>query len=75
MKYEGHYEKDLKNGHGILVWKNGMKYDGQFKNSTKDGWGILTYPPDNEFDRYEGTFVENNATGRGTIYMSNGEIF
>ena len=42
-RYEGYWEKDMKNGKGIYYYKHGEIYDGDWKDGCIEGKGIFFY--------------------------------
>jgi hypothetical protein len=50
------------NGHGVMIYSNGMKYDGDFEEFQGTGHGIKTFPDGN---KYDGEFLRGDRNGRG----------
>ena len=42
-RYEGQYNDDKFEGHGVFTWLDGNKYDGQWKNDKQHGLGIYKF--------------------------------
>ena len=42
VKYTGEHQRDLANGHGVLIFRDGSKYEGTFKNDQLHGPGKMT---------------------------------
>jgi hypothetical protein len=38
--YEGEWQNDKANGHGVFTRKNGGRYDGKWKDDLQDGLGV-----------------------------------
>src|SRR5947209_17421251 len=51
FRYEGGFRDGLKQGHGVLEWKNGDRYEGLFADDHPEGWGEFRFASG---DRYEG---------------------
>ena len=60
--YEGTFEKDKFNGHGIYNWGNQRKYEGEWKDGKMNGKGKLIYP---DGSYYEGEFINGKKNGQG----------
>ena len=74
LVYDGHYEMNVKTGHGILYLQNngkysGAKYIGQMLNGLRHGYGKHYDEAGNLI--YDGTYEHNFATGQGTLYLQN----
>ncbi|KAM3139589.1 hypothetical protein pb186bvf_008234 [Paramecium bursaria] len=70
-KYYGYFQQGIKQGKGLLYFKDSCKYEGQFRNNKMDGAGIF-YWSDNS--TYVGEFKSGIIQGQGTYYNSNGQI-
>ena len=70
--YIGNFNNGLKEGNGSEE-TNKIIYEGNFKTDKKNGFGKLYYKEINE--HYEGQFSNNNITGIGKYFWSNGEIY
>ena len=47
-KYEGEYNKDLKEGKGKYSWSNGDWYEGEWKDGVRHGHGVYVWKEKNE---------------------------
>ena len=67
-RYEGEFKinDSIKEGFGIIYYKNGDIYEGEFKNNKLDGIGIYYFK---NGDRYEGEFKDGRYNGIGTLYF------
>ena len=70
--YIGDFMNGLKEGKGNEETKEHI-YEGNFKNDKKNGYGNLYYKELK--DHYEGNFLDNQITGIGKYFWSNGEIY
>jgi SH3-like domain-containing protein len=43
-KYTGQFKNGVKDGKGMMIWKNGSKYIGEFQNDRINGQGEMIYP-------------------------------
>ena len=41
--YEGHFQNNIYNGKGKMVWADTEKYEGNWVNGKMDGIGVFTY--------------------------------
>ena len=41
-KYEGEYQKDRRNGHGVYHYPDGRRYEGEYKDDRPNGQGTQT---------------------------------
>ena len=41
--YEGHWVENVRQGHGVFIWKSGAKYEGMWKADKKHGKGKMTF--------------------------------
>ena len=64
---------DCLNGLGIMVRENQERYEGEFRNGLKHGTGVMFYPDGTL--RYKGEFVQDQRSGKGTYYFSNGDKY
>ncbi|CAN5738113.1 hypothetical protein BH11PSE3_BH11PSE3_25080 [soil metagenome] len=75
-KNEENYDGDMRdgkmNGHGTLVFPNGLHYEGAFKDNDFDGRGKLTF---SNGDVYEGEFAADDRSGQGTFTMTDGRRY
>jgi len=67
-KYVGEFNKGDYHGMGILHFPDGGKYEGLWSAGKKEGNGKIHYPPNSPIDYIEGTFKDNEPTGRFVIY-------
>ena len=65
LKYNGHWEKGLMEGEGIITTKNGDYYEGEFKNNKKDGLGLFWW---NERKYYLGYWKQGVQHGNGKFF-------
>ena len=72
--YYGEYdsERNIKQGRGILIMKNGSKYMGYFKNNKKNIKGKLIHY---EGDIYEGEWLDDKANGKGKYTHVDGTTY
>jgi len=61
----------IKEGYGIMEYKNKNKYEGYWKNDKKNGKGIMIY-----FfgDIYDGNWVDNKKEGKGKYIFGKGKF-
>ena len=71
-KYEGEFKNDLRNGKGIMYYKNGNKYEGEWKNDVKEGKGIMLLSNGN---KYEGEYKNGLKEGKGKMYYKSGNVY
>ena len=78
--YNGEYidrdGKQIRNGKGIMTYKNGNIYDGEWKNNEKDGKGIMTYKNKDSSNKYkngvyEGNWINDQKWGEGKMTYKN----
>jgi len=77
MRYEGSFSKGLFHGNGTIVWEGILdgkkcvlkKFTGQFKNGKKNGVGTFH----ENGNRWEGSFVDDVFSGKGSLWKANGE--
>jgi len=68
-KYEGYWEKGLKNGEGKFYDKNeNLRYEGNFVEGLYEGKGVL-YDYENDW-KYEGEFLKNKRHGKGCVFYN-----
>lgn len=41
--YTGHWENNMRHGHGVAINQEGDKFEGNFHKDLKDGQGKLTF--------------------------------
>ena len=72
--YYGEYniEKNVKEGRGILVTRDGTKYYGYFRNNKKNIKGKLLHY---EGDIYEGEWLDDKANGKGKYLHIDGTTY
>lgn len=58
----------MKNGHGILYFKDGGHYEGEWKDDKMHGFGKLYY--ENGKIAYEGHWDNDEFNGQGRVYNS-----
>jgi hypothetical protein len=56
----------MKNGHGKLIYPDGVFYEGNFKNDALSGHGSLYYGMNRP--AYVGSWENNKFNGFGTLY-------
>jgi hypothetical protein len=68
-KYVGEHKNGIKDGKGVLTFRDGNSYKGDFKDGAQDGEGeeILAGG-----QRYVGRFRAGKFNGKGTLYVSDG---
>ncbi|MCB9187138.1 MAG: hypothetical protein H6601_10425 [Flavobacteriales bacterium] len=66
LDYTGEWKGEMKHGHGVFRWENGMSYEGEWVNNKRNGQGKFTWPNRQVFD---GTWVEDRRNGPGTLTM------
>ncbi|XP_078522575.1 ankyrin repeat and MYND domain-containing protein 1 isoform X2 [Lissotriton helveticus] len=62
--YKGHFEVDVKLGHGEFIWANGERYMGEFYKDHPHGKGIYTWP---DISTFTGSFYLGRKEGYGTM--------
>ena len=72
--YYGEYDslRNMKEGRGILITKNGSKYIGYFQNNKKNIRGKLIHF---EGDIYEGEWLDDKANGKGKYTHLDGTTY
>ena len=60
----GEFKNDMKDGHGVLTFKDGSKYSGLFFRDCIEGHGSIVYA---NRSRYTGFFMKGLYHGRGTL--------
>ena len=68
--YEGEYEMNKKNGHGVFTWARTWKYppqiyDGHWKDNKRDGFGVFRTKADNYY-MYVGDWKNDKRHGLAT---------
>jgi len=68
-RYSGDWcdETSLPDGHGTMIWDNGIAYEGAWFGGLFHGKGSLTY---SRGGGYTGNWVQSQRTGEGTQYFS-----
>jgi len=61
--YEGDMMKGLKNGRGVMKFRNGDIYTGYWKNNMMDGEGTMVY---SNGEKYHGEWVKDRRNGKGS---------
>lgn len=64
-----------RHGEGKCVYPKGSQYEGAWKNDVRFGYGKLTLPESSPILSYEGGFVNNKLSGKGTMKYRNGAVF
>lgn len=72
VSYEGNWKNGAREGHGIMIWKDGDKYDGNYENGVRSGQGTYYFANGN---RYEGNWVKNKRNGQGILYYADGNRY
>jgi hypothetical protein len=73
--YRGDFVNGLYHGQGVLEdRKNGTQYEGDFQNGLRHGVGILREAASQQ-NIYEGSWVSDSPTGRGTLILEGGHIY
>jgi len=72
VKYDGNWKNNIRDGKGVINWKNGNRYEGDFKYDRMEGKGIFYYI---NGDRYEGDFKYDRIEGWGIMYYDNGDRY
>ena len=67
--YTGYWINDKREGHGILLQRDGATYVGEFRDDAINGEGTAIYP---DGSKYIGQFVNGERHGYGTHIWSNG---
>jgi len=79
--YEGHWENNKRNGHGVMHWLNlNEKYTGNWVDNFQSGFGThiwLEASGENKLlrNRYVGYWAKGLRHGKGTFYYSNGSKY
>jgi len=71
-EYTGHMKKGLRDGYGVLYWKDGSYYSGKWSEDMKEGEGTLFYA---NGDIYTGQWVKEKKTGDGKYMYSAGGAY
>lgn len=69
--FEGHWSKDMKNGHGVLEGDKGT-YVGNYLDDKMSGQGTMTLI---NGDKYEGNFQNDLKEGQGKYWFNNGDNY
>ena len=70
--YEGKYKSGLRNGKGIMKWKDGSLYTGQWKTGNIHGQGTFRYK---DGSQYRGEWRNGKRSGIGTIIWADGAMY
>lgn len=65
VEYNGEWQNGLRDGEGILMYKNGSIYEGQWALGQKSGKGKMTYASGNYYD---GEWKNNKRNGEGVMH-------
>lgn len=70
-KYVGEWlkDKDIRQGKGMQVWKDGTIYEGWWLNNHANGRGRIIHA---DGDMYEGDWKDGKQEGNGTYTHTNG---
>eukprot|EP01015_Nassula_variabilis_P029316 TRINITY_DN6275_c0_g1_i3.p1 TRINITY_DN6275_c0_g1~~TRINITY_DN6275_c0_g1_i3.p1 ORF type:complete len:329 (+),score=47.84 TRINITY_DN6275_c0_g1_i3:66-1052(+) len=68
IAYQGQFKNDKFNGKGVVYNESPVPLNGMLDYSNFDSL-------EDHWVKYEGTFVEDNKDGSGTLYLVNGEKF
>lgn len=70
--YKGHFEVDVKLGHGEFIWANGERYMGEFYKDHPHGKGIYIWP---DISTFTGSFYLGRKEGYGTMEFLDNQNF
>lgn len=70
--YEGSWQNDKPEGHGLCIWKDGGKYLGDLKSGRLEGKGKRLY---SNGSYYEGGFSNGRRKGKGSMKFKNGDKY
>ena len=59
--YDGEWENDKRNGHGVMKYADGDVYDGEFRDDKKHGHGVFKYA---DGGVYDGEWKDGEKLGR-----------
>ena len=62
LNYVGGYSTSVREGFGIIHWKNDSEFKGVFHNGIPTGWGIFTHPQNGTF---QGEYENDKPNGYG----------
>ncbi|KAG9482265.1 hypothetical protein GDO78_011125 [Eleutherodactylus coqui] len=71
-RYEGEFAFGIREGHSLLVDKDGQTYSGAFYSNKKHGDGQMTFQ---NGDHYEGNWVLDQRQGHGVLHCVDGSIY
>lgn len=67
--YSGHWENDVIEGNGILIYPENGQYEGEYVSSKRDGTGTFVW---NNGDKYEGQWKADEIEGEGVLQKADG---
>lgn len=71
--YDGDWIRGLREGHGVLTYKDGSYcYAGSWKSDIRHGEGKMTL---NNVGYYEGSWANDLREGKGIMKYSNGDVY
>ena len=70
--YTGQMFRGQREGHGVLVGKDGSRYEGEFKNGKPHGHGEKTYA---NGDKYVGQWKKGSMEGKGVYTWETGSTY
>ena len=68
-KYEGNWDRDMRQGEGFAVFSDGSTYKGKFKKNVIEGEGLFNWVFGHE---YRGHFKDGLMDGPGKFKHANG---
>mmetsp|Transcript_30187 Transcript_30187/g.53465 ORF Transcript_30187/g.53465 Transcript_30187/m.53465 type:complete len:282 (-) Transcript_30187:1541-2386(-) len=78
-KYVGDWNKNMKEGFGVMYYPNGMKYEGQWLQNMRDGhgtlWAVAKVPGEKYRRVYTGQWVKDRKSGQGSYFYKNGDRY
>ena len=76
LKYIGNVKNGMRNGFGIMLYKNGQSYHGNWMNDKRDGNGIYNFADLHPiYNKYDGHFKNNSFNSQGTLYYKDGSVY
>ena len=75
--YKGNFKNGVYHGQGTYTWSNGEEYIGNWVDGKRSGHGVYTWQEKRKgyYLKYDGDFIDNEMTGKGTMYIVGGEKY
>jgi len=72
IHFEGEWQNDRANGHGVIIWPNGDRYDGEFRDGQPSGHGVGIAT---DGTRYDGEMADGKPNGHGVSTWTDGDRY